>query len=384
MSFGQTLKRVSAVLALVLVVGIALIYVFRGSITAWLLLPSESIVDEPMWSPLDYQQSQYWRASPQIPNDGWQVSFDDGFAVGTPLADVFYVHPTAFFSASWNSELTEGSYSEQMLDAMMISQASAFSECCEVWAPRFREATIYAFFDETMTNGPAALDRAYIDVRAAFEHFLANRDQSRPFIIASHSQGTIHSVRLLHDYVDGKKLQEDMVAAYIVGYSLSESYVSELLPSIPVCQSEFDQGCLVHWDSAMPEGRMTMSLPYWYPDGWRLISDSDAICVNPVSWLENEQSTASSEHLGALLLDFKTEFAQAYSNRPMPDAPSAGHVVENAYAATCANGLLRVSGIDPMSPFMGGVSEDRRLHLYDFNLFWLDIRRNALERTMLH
>jgi len=384
MSFGQTVKRVSAVLALILVVGIGVIYVFRGSITAWLLEPTQSIVNEPLWAPLDYRQNEYWRAAPQVEQRDWMVTFDDGFALGVTMADVFYIHPTGFYTADWNSSLLPNSYAEQMLDAMMISQASAFSECCDVWAPRYREATIYAFFDETMSNGPAAIDRAYVDVAAAFEFFLANRNTQRPFIIAGHSQGSAHAVRLLHDYVDGTVYQDQLVAAYIPGYSLSDAYLSAVVPSIPICQNAHDQGCIAHWDSAMPSATASITVPHWYPDGWRESTNEAVVCVNPVSWSVGDEPTNSRQHLGALSLNFQSEFAQAYANRPMPNDPEVGIVIENAYGAQCVDGLLRVSDIGPDSPFMGGVSEDGTIHVFDYNLFWLDIRRNALERTLVH
>ena len=47
-----------------------------------------------------------------------------------------------------------------------------------------------------------ALDQAYEDVLAAFDYFLANFNDGRPIIIASHSQGTVHGARLLADRFD--------------------------------------------------------------------------------------------------------------------------------------------------------------------------------------
>lgn len=382
---GRAIKRFVVALASFVLVAIAVVYIFRGSITAWLLKPQSSIVDQPLWSALDYQQISHWRAAPDAAGSDWQLSFDDGFSVDTRLADVFYIHPTTYFSAdAWNSPMQANSYSEQMLNAMMLSQASAFAECCDVWAPKYREATIYAFFDETMSNGTVALDRAYVDVSAAFEYFLSHRDSSRPFIIASHSQGSAHAMRLLHDYVDNTDLANQLVAAYVLGYSLSNQYLETLLPEMRVCESAHDQGCIIHWDSALPEGRMSLRVPQWTPEGWILSSAEDAVCVNPVSWRNDQLTTAASQHLGALSLNFRSEFAQAYTNQPMPVEPTVGVVLENAFEAQCANGLLRVGGIGPESIFMNGVSEDRRLHLLDYNLFWLDIRRNALERVLLH
>ena len=52
-------------------------------------------------------------------------------------------------------------------------------------------------------NGPenpeteAAMELALSDVEAAFDAFLARRPASRPFILAGHSQGTMHVKRMM-------------------------------------------------------------------------------------------------------------------------------------------------------------------------------------------
>jgi hypothetical protein len=42
------------------------------------------------------------------------------------------------------------------------------------------------------------------------------------FIIASHSQGTHHSIRLLAEEIDGTDLYSRMVGAYIIGGTISK------------------------------------------------------------------------------------------------------------------------------------------------------------------
>ena len=63
-----------------------------------------------------------------------------------------------------------------------------FNACCAVYAPRYRQANGRAFTHPD-AKGQPALDLAYSDVERAFERFLAQTDD-RPFLIASHSQGT--------------------------------------------------------------------------------------------------------------------------------------------------------------------------------------------------
>ena len=71
-------------------------------------------------------------------------------------------------------------------------------------------------------DGGKALELAYQDVRAAFNYFINERNNGRPFIIAGHSQGAFHADRLLKA-VAGKALQQRLVAAYPVGFSIDGS-----------------------------------------------------------------------------------------------------------------------------------------------------------------
>jgi hypothetical protein len=77
----------------------------------------------------------------------------------------------------------------------MRFQASVFNECCVIFAPRYRQALLHAI----TTNTPSAYvadELAYGDVERAFEQFLQGNPKG-PSILASHSQGSMHGLRLL-------------------------------------------------------------------------------------------------------------------------------------------------------------------------------------------
>ena len=50
--------------------------------------------------------------------------------------------------------------------------ASPFNAASEIWAPRYRQATMGAFLTD-QPEGQQAIDAAYTDVRKAFRFFLA-------------------------------------------------------------------------------------------------------------------------------------------------------------------------------------------------------------------
>jgi hypothetical protein len=64
-------------------------------------------------------------------------------------------------------------------------------------------------------DGKKALDLAYSDIREAFAYYLENFNNNKPFIIASHSQGTVHAKRIISEFIDGKELQNKLIAAYL-------------------------------------------------------------------------------------------------------------------------------------------------------------------------
>jgi hypothetical protein len=99
---------------------------------------------------------------------------------------------------TWNAPLCDPRCAEAV-DWCLSRHASAFTGSCRVYAPRYRQAAIAAFFMDK-ANGRAALDLAYGDVKRAFEHFVAlAATHGRALVLASHSQGGWHLVRLLQE-----------------------------------------------------------------------------------------------------------------------------------------------------------------------------------------
>jgi uncharacterized protein YneF (UPF0154 family) len=57
---------------------------------------------------------------------------------------------------------------------------------------------------------------------------LNNYNNGRPFILAGHSQGSNILLYLLSEYMkDNPKVYDRMIAAYVIGYSVTDQYLSE-------------------------------------------------------------------------------------------------------------------------------------------------------------
>src|SRR5262249_15692833 len=145
------------------------------------------------------------------------------------------------------------------------------NSCCRVFAPRYREASIFRYLSAPPDIAEKAMDFAYADVVRAFDYFLEHDSQGKPFIIASHSQGTSHAFRLHAEKIDGTPLASRMVAGYLIGSQVTNDEANKL-KTVSVCTSETQTACIIHW-AVWGEGH---SAPADQLD--RLV------CVNPLTW----------------------------------------------------------------------------------------------------
>jgi len=162
--------------------------------------------------PPDYSSPNAWLSRPDLPKDParWVPAGQE--ATNRARAAVFYVPPTTYFSkASWNAALSDPD-SRRWLDIFARSEASAFNNVGTIWAPRYRSATLGAFFTRTVDSN-RALDLAYSDVERAFQMFIAQIPANQPILLAGHSQGTVHLMRLMQAHVAGRPVARRIVAA---------------------------------------------------------------------------------------------------------------------------------------------------------------------------
>lgn len=265
-------------------------------------------------------------------------------------ADVFFIHPTTYSEKpktqyAWNHDLRDAVLNNGVDNSATQFQASAFNLAGKVYVPRYRQAHYSIFLTRHPEDKKAALDTAYSDVASAFQYFLDNYNQGRPFIIASHSQGTIHAARLLQDFVINKPLQSKLVAAYIPGMAVPQ----DSLLGLPPCLSDSATGCFVSW--------CTYEHGYIPPD--YELGLARAICINPISWNNSENYIPKTLHKGASLRPFRLALPQ------ICDAQIHG-------------GILWVS----KPKFRGSwLWTDKNYHMGDINLFYFDIRDNAARRV---
>jgi hypothetical protein len=289
--------------------------------------------------------------------------------VGAPVdevrgsAAIFFVHPTSFISRDrWNASLDDKETADRTR-IFLRGLASPFASAGEIWAPRYRQASIGAFLTEK-PEGQQALEAAYEDVLLSFDTFIAAQQKDRPIIIAGHSQGARHLTYLLRDRIAGKKLANRIVAVYIVGWPVS---AEADLPAmgLPACSSPDQIGCVISWESfAEPADYARIQRLYDTTTGLngQPRKDTKIVCTNPLTGGLDEPAGVEA-NLGTL--------------KPNTDL-SQGELIKSAVPARCdENGFLLIGDPPEMGPY---VLPGNNYHVYDYPLFWANVRADALWR----
>lgn len=331
----------------------------------------------------DYSDFKNWAARPEndaqqfyVPDESFQVTKKDNDV------DVFYIHPTGFYEKKWNSDMDRGKSAFERTEIMLANQASAFNESCNIYAPEYRQATYFSFFDKNQ-NGKQALDLAYTDVESAFDYFIQNDNRDRPFIIAGHSQGALHAQRLIINRIQGTSLQERFICAYAIGYMIPDNLYDNLFPSIKRSENYNDTNCIVCW-STVVEGfkRSREKTPFWTPSGWTSEPMIQKIVsTNPFSWTNDSNWHLSSKNKSIINKSQEYDFTDQISIEHTGTKKSIGltRVQEFSASLNDKSGLIETRGplidnIKKMKFFSGD------LHSFDMMLFWGTLRQNVTDR----
>ncbi len=296
----------------------------------------------------DYSNLSYWAAHPwkKDPSDSIPRPLQNKEPKDS-LVDVFFIHPTTLTAAKdqrMNAPIDDALINSRTDYSTILYQASAFNENTRVFAPRYRQAHIRAFYSTGIEND-SAFEIAYTDVRTAFEYYLTHYNGNRPIIIAAHSQGTKHAARLLKEYFNDKPLANRLICAYLLGMPVPVDYFTH----IPVCTSPAATGCFVSWRS--------FKTGYTEPD-FVAKETFRAAVVNPLSWTTDETHIPRSQNTGGILKNFNKV------KKKVTDARIHRNVLWMAKPRFFGNLFLTT----------------KNYHIGDINLFYNNIRQNLQVR----
>ncbi len=333
----------------------------RGLIAGLALLCTAPLAAQEAPPAPDYHQPASWAsaAATALPNGAAPAS-------AAPQADVFYVHPTTNRSATFlNHDIADAEANRWVDESVIARQASAFSGCCRVFAPRYRAATFKVFGNKAAQD--AAFGLAYTDVERAFNWYRAHENKGRPFIIAGHSQGAFHMATLLEKRIQNTPLQKQLVAAYIIGINLAEGDFGRRFTGVKPCATPKDTGCVLQWEALMAGSDVAKAAGFsqsTFVAKYGDVPGKQSLCINPLTFDARKPAAPAARSQGAVPGD--------------PGFGALRPLVAHKVAARCEQGLLVVEA-DPgleLKPLPGG-----SMHFHDVGLFYADVRADAVRRV---
>ena len=343
--------------------------------------------------------------------------------------DVFFLYPSTYFpdpdsngpvySAGWNQTIKQAQ-DDSAIQAQVASKSSVFYKAgTNLYAPYYQQAAginvLEALLFETKPiNSDAAttaLEIAYEDVENAFDCYMANYNKDfnhnpRPFILAGHSQGSNLLLMLLERRFSDAALREQLVAAYVIGWSVTADDMSSYpaLSQLGICSSKEQTGCIVTYNTQQNPGDFSQTDPF--PTG---IVQANAYSVNPLTWVasnpnEMEPTAAlATANLGALFYKFQPPINPQLGPPPGSQV-AAGQVAPNwenyliggveVYAVvidvyTGAQNYHGALVIDPDALPAPGNYQNLNppyntlpgwYHNYDYSFFFFNLEQNVIDR----
>lgn len=284
-----------------------------------------------------------WDPSDSIPKPLRTVQPDQ-------MVDVFFIHPTTHTSKETAGQLN-GDLNDAYLNAKtdysaMLYQASVFNASARVYAPRYRQGHIQQFYATDTAKARQAFELAYADIRSAFQYYLEKENNSRPIIIAGHSQGALMCSLLLKEFFDGKPLQSKLVAAYVIGWPIRTNEFA----MIPLCTTPTQTGCFCSWRT-FKEG--------YEPPYLKKETGVNIGVTNPLSWTTDNTFVSRQQNLGSVLYKYNKIY------KSTTDAQINGGYLFTKKPRFPWSFLYRTSNY----------------HAGDINLYYMNVRENVRVRV---
>ena len=263
--------------------------------------------------------------------------------------DVFYVYPTIYTAESPVNMDIQNADLRQSAKHIYDMQASVYFKSANMFAPYYRQMSITELDPDADMYQNEFFKLGYEDVSRAFEYYLKNLNDGRPFILAGHSQGSMVLIALLREHFNDSKLQEQLVAAYIIGYSVTPDDFKNYPWMRPAAKAD-DIGVIISYNTQAPGATGS---PVLLPG---------AYCINPLNWMTDETPADKSLNLGAVFFKDTTD----QINREVVNYVGA-YVDQNTGALITSPPDKYDSG-----PFPKGV-----YHKYDYNFWYRNLEKNV-------
>lgn len=278
--------------------------------------------------------------------------------------DIFYVYPTIDSKPLCNrgnvpcyTDISKAEVRNAAKKNQIYNKTVYAGDDFNFYAPYYRQMTTKVF---VMSNTERKL-RAKLsatDVIRAFQHYMREFNNGRPFILLGHSQGSQMLLELLMHGMSEKQYGQ-MVAAYLMGYEITSKELEKFPHRIKPAQGELDKGVVISYNSATClEGRSPLLA-------------NTVVCINPLNWKTDGTVAPMESHKGIIRYDKK---AQGYKTTPC------------FTSVQIQDHLLICKEVDPKVCFNETIKEPfpwGNLHFADTWLYAENIKENMRKRAGL-
>lgn len=282
---------------------------------------------------------------------------------GKPV-DIFYIYPTINSEPLSNrgsvpayTDISRAEVRNAAKKNQVYNKTVYAADDFNFFAPYYRQMTTKVFaMSNTERKFRAKLSAA--DVRRAFQYYMRTFNNGRPFILLGHSQGSQMLLELLkHGMTD--KQYDQMVAAYLMGYEITEKDLDKFPHRLKPAMGETDRGVVISYNSVTSmEGKSPLFA-------------NTVVCINPLNWRTDGVLASADLHKGIVRYDKK---AKAYKTTP-------------GYTSVRIEDHLLVCGeVDPKVCYNESLKEPfpwGNLHFADTWLYAENIKENMRRRAGL-
>ena len=296
-------------------------------------------------APLDYSQQSNWVYA--------------GQDSGNHKVDVFFVAPTVYLGGDklFNMPMDDRQLRQNFRGATNMEKG-LYDRQANFYAPYYRQAALTAYSLDPAAARPY-FDAAYEDVKAAFVYYLKNHNKGRPVVLAGFSQGSDMILRLMKDMYKSRKLRDQLVGAYAIGWRVTPEELKQYR-HLKMAQGETDTGVIVSFNTEAPDVKASVIVPH------------RTLGINPLNWKTTGEMAPASLNKGAVFTDYAGEIRQEIPH------------MTGAYLDP-ARGTLKVTDVDSdQYPPIIDLFADGVYHVYDYMFFYRNLQDNVTSRIQAY
>lgn len=299
------------------------------------------------------------KESKEVLSDAERIDYSDTtfwYSFGDTLkqADVFYVYPTvctdsyADNDSSWYADILSADVrvvanENQRFNKMLYDDYNFY-------APYYRQL-IFEAYNQSEEAIMECSQLPASDVKAAFQYYMENCNNGRPFFLMGHSQGSQMLVELLKDGMTDEQ-RRLMVAAYCIGWKITQEeldlYPDRLVPASDSCTT----GTIVIFNSIAELAGVSPMFA------------NTAVGINPLSWSTDTCFISKEAHLGM------AKYNDDHDSILLIPAFTGGRLVD---------GMMLCADVDPMMVYVPAYEQlfpKGNLHFADSWMFAGNVKQN--------